>query len=295
MADKGAGGEFGQAPEFLGRNFRYFILLIIVVGSGCLLFLLWNYENVRPVVVSIGLALASLFCAIPALTSTEFKGRWLAVVFGSLLVGVGTWYTSFELVHEKQGLESRIIGHANFIQRYVNFLPADQRPNVMLTFAKIMREEYRQDHFDFVMQVVDLLERIYSDNGHLAYYEGEIWRQRKDYNRMRTAFFLYLSLEDHRPESDKSGDAEVCYRERPDGFCGERTGWVCHLMAGDFYDQALHAKTEAEKHVFLQQTQKFLDCESKRFPGGFVQNDGKFIPTGVIRAGLEQQVKSPKP
>jgi drug/metabolite transporter superfamily protein YnfA len=270
------------------KDYRYSILTAIIVATGGFLFVLWEFAQIRPLVVSIGLALASLFCAIPALTSTEFKGRWFAVVFGSLLVGIGTWYTSFELVHQKEALEGKLSGHVASLQRYVNFLPPEERPRVMITFSKIMREEYRQRHFDLVMQIDELLSYIFSDNGHLKYYEGEVWRQRKDYERMRYSFYGYLSLAGHRPAEDALGDAEVCYT-RPDGFCGERTGWVCHLMAGDFYAQALSANSEPQKRVFVEEARKHLKCEGERFSTGFVQNEEeRFPPTGVIRAGVDK-------
>jgi hypothetical protein len=293
--DPGNVTEGGRNSGILKDNVRYYILTIVVLSTAALLYSFWNYQEVRPLVVSIGLALASFFCAVPALTSTDFRGRWLAVVFGSLLVGVGTWYTSFELVHEKDGLLNKLNGHISFLQQYVNFLPADERPTLMLTFAHILREQYRKKSYDQIFQIVELLERIYPDNGHLAYYEGEIWRERRDFDQMRTSFFRYLSMEGHRAENERSSDAEDCY-SRPNGFCGERTAWICHLMAGDFYDQGLHAKTIAEKAVFFGEAEKFLECENRRFPSGFVQDEPpKFRPTGVIKASVQQQSKLLRP
>jgi len=283
-----------NGPQLTGiqalKDYRYYILTAIIVATGGFLVVLWEFPQVRPLVISIGLALASLFCAIPALTSTEFKGRWFAVVFGSLLVGIGTWYTSFELVHQKEALEGKLSGHVTLLQRYVNFLPPEQRPDVMITFAKIIREEYRQRDYDLVLQINELLSNIFPDNGHLKYYEGEVWRQRKDYGRMQDSFYRYLSLAAHRPAEEALGDAEDCYT-RSTGFCGERTGWVCHLMAANFYAQALGANSEAQKRVFVEEARRHLKCEGDRFPTGFVQNEDRFPPTGVIRAGVDKLSK----
>ena len=74
-------------------------------------------------------------------------------------------------------------------------------------------------------------------------------------------------------------------------FCGERTGWICHLLAGEYYDQAIHTNG-VEKKTYLEQTAKYVECERKRFPSGFIQNDPpKVIPTEVLRGDVEQQLK----
>ena len=82
---------------------------------------------------------------------------------------------------------------------------------------------------------------------------------------MRKSFLRYLEMESNQPEQDRSGDGEVCYNFRPEGFCGERTAWVCHLMAGEYYDQAIHANG-VEKKTYLEQAAKYVECERKRFP-----------------------------
>jgi hypothetical protein len=214
----------------------------------------------------------------------------ICVVFGSLLVGVGTW-NMIALIQENRDLEDKIAGQVGFLQQYVGSLPAEEKPKAMLAFAKVLRQEYRQRQYDRIYQATELLGRIYHDNGHLAYYQGEIWRVRRNSAEMRKAFLRYLDLESKQPEQGRSGDGEVCYNLRPEGFCGERTAWICHLLAGEYYDQAVHANV-AEKMIYFEQAAKYVECEKKWFPSGFIQNDPpKIIPTEVLRGNVEQQLK----
>jgi hypothetical protein len=75
------------------------------------------------------------------------KSILIWVVFGSLLVGLGTWYT-IALIQEKRDLEDKIIAQVGFLQQYIDFLPAEQKPKVMLAFANVLRQEYRQRQYD---------------------------------------------------------------------------------------------------------------------------------------------------
>lgn len=218
------------------------------------------------------------------------KSILIWVVLGSLLVIAGTWHT-IQLFQEKRDLEDKLAGQVGFIQQYIDLLPAEQKPKAMLAFARVLRQEYGQRQYDRIYQATELLGRIYHNNGHLAYYQGEIWRVRKNSKEMRKSFLRYLEMEANQSEQNRSGDGEVCYNLHPEGFCGERTAWVCHLMAGEYYDQAIHA-TSAEKKTFFEQAAKYVECERKLFPSGFIQNDPpKVIPTEVLRGDVEQQLK----
>ena len=218
------------------------------------------------------------------------KSILIWVVVGSLLVIAGTWHT-IQLIQEKRDLEDKLAGQVGFLQQYIESLPVEEKPKAMLAFARVLRREYGQRQYDRIYQATELLGRIYHDNGHLAYYQGEIWRVRKNSQEMRKSFLRYLELESHQPEQDRSGDGEVCYNLRPEGFCGERTAWVCHLMAGEYYDQAIHTNG-VKKKTYLEQAAKYVECERKGFPTGFIQNNPpKVIPSEPLRRHVEQQLK----
>ena len=60
-------------------------------------------------------------------------------------------------------------------------------------------------------------------------------------------FYQYLELARKQPTSVTSGDmgSEICY-ESPKGFCAQRTAWIHHLLANDFYEEAM---ATADPHV----------------------------------------------
>jgi hypothetical protein len=218
--------------------------------------------------------------------------KWvlLGVAVGSLFVIAGTSHT-IQLNEEKHDLEDKLAGQVGFLQQYIDSLPVEEKSKTMLAFARVLRQEYGRRQYDRIYQATELLGQIYHDNGHLAYYQGEIWRVRKNSLEMRKSFLRYLELESNQPTQDRSGDGEVCYNIRPEGFCGERTAWVCHLMAGEYYDEAHHANG-IEKKTYLEQAAKYVECERKWFPSGFIQNNPpKIIPSGVLRGDVEQLLK----
>jgi hypothetical protein len=83
------------------------------------------------------------------------KSILIWVVFGSLLVGVGTWYI-IGLIQEKRDLEDKITAQVGFLQQYIDFLPAEQKPKVMLAFAQVLRQEYRQRQYDEYITTTDI-------------------------------------------------------------------------------------------------------------------------------------------
>jgi hypothetical protein len=273
------------------RNLRYALLILIVLCFGAFVIMVWLYPGAHALFVSIVLALIPFLCAVAAFTTRNRRARWLLVVFGGLVVGVGTWYSNSKLIQEKEDLANKINAHVGFLQQYMNLLPPDQKPKVMLAFAKVIREEFKQRQYDRIYQVTELLLRAFHDNGLLAYYQGEIWRIRENIPEMRKAFFRYLAMESNQPEEERSGDAEVCYNFRPEGFCGERTAWVCHLMASELYEQAVHV-SGLKKKPYLEEAEKYMECENRWFPSGFIVNDPpKVFPTEVLRGNVEQALK----
>src|SRR5437016_13035983 len=79
------------------------------------------------------------------------KSILIWVVLGSLLVGVGTWY-AIALTQKKRDLEDKITAQVGFLQQYIDILPVEQKPKVMLAFAQVLRQEYRQRQYDRIYQ-----------------------------------------------------------------------------------------------------------------------------------------------
>jgi hypothetical protein len=125
--------------------------------------------------------------------------------------------------------------------------------------AELQAANGQQDHIDFSAADVDVraLLAINANSGHALYYAGEIARihnaglfdlkscvkpslQAGNLDIYESSFFRYLDTMRALPESETEGDdleATAC-RDRPRGFCRQRTAWIYHLLANDLYAEA---------------------------------------------------------
>lgn len=116
-----------------------------------------------------------------------------------------------------------------------------------------------------------------SKNGHALYYKGELARILTSKEESHKYFYAYLEHEkilfnqkkDMKKERYRD-DAEICY-ELPDGYCRQRTGWICHLMANDFYERSIRAKDVIQKKNDLEKAFNFVLKSICNFPSTFVQ------------------------
>jgi hypothetical protein len=119
---------------------------------------------------------------------------------------------------------------------------------------------------DFVdaKKLLATLEIVDGKSGHVPYFTEEILRVETptlfspqscvvlsagrtdgDLKPYRHNFELYLERAPPlRAEDDPGSDA--CYTEASDGFCRQRTAWIHHLLANDFYAEAL-ASTDTDQ------------------------------------------------
>ena len=273
---------------------RRFILMLIATGlafSG-----LWYFDVLRPVMVPIGAALATLFGAIPGFMTATTKGKVTSAVLASALVGVGTWYTTFDLEHEKKALQVRLNLLQTTFSDYARDLSQEQRGILVLKLANISRQRFNERQFDHVEDLASLILEQIPSNGHGLYYSGEVWRVRKNREDMRGEFNRYRSIESSLPSSERDGEAEICY-QRSNGFCGERTAWIDHMMANDFYTTALEAKDLNTRRAALISSCNFLRESTDRlnglpvehFPHGF-DASSSFRSTQDLQARIQQEL-----
>ena len=158
------------------------------------------------------------------------------------------------------------------------------RPVVIKSSARTMREKFRLQDFDCVSGLAAVFLEVDQDNGHGLYFSGEAWRVKAkqdpphaDINpeRMREHFFRYIATESGLALSERDGDAVACYL-REKGYCAERTAWINHLMAIDFYQQEQDA------------TNKKIKLERLRRASEFVEKDLQFKQKDSQRNGFEQ-------
>jgi len=204
----------------------------------------------RPALIIAVTIVGVIFAALPNLLGDTIGVRWATIILAGLCVGIGTWYTTFQLDNEKEDLlrqnelYSEIIGSAQGFS-------TSTRNEIILNMAVKLRKHLSVVHFnkpeDFeatladVADTCELLNRIYSsssyESGTALYFEGEVARIRKDRENMRGMFKRYLGNADAIPES-RIGTAAPSYLTNVDGYFGERTAWIMHIMANDFYKEA---------------------------------------------------------
>ncbi len=146
------------------------------------------------------------------------------------------------------------------------------KPAVIKSAARTMREKFRSQNLDCVSGLASVLLKDDQDNGHGLYYSGEVWRvkakldpARADFSRdrMREHFFRYIAREQKLAPGERDGDGAACY-QREKGYCAERTAWIDHLMALDYYQQGQDA---VDKNIKIQRLRRASE---------FVENDLKF-------------------
>ena len=106
-------------------------------------------------------------------------------------------------------------------------------------------------------------------------------------------FYEYLEIVSSLPgrETDDDGGSEICYK-RPSGYCVQRTAWIHHLLANDFYQEALVSADQLDRADKLERakkhTQKALRYRSPEGIDGFVQ----CIATGVLEQKILDQLET---
>jgi hypothetical protein len=125
-------------------------------------------------------------------------------------------------------------------------------------------------------------------NGHANYFMAEVTRKLIA-NRERRRYFpeshqyliAFYRGWDQMGEQPEGLEASVC-RERADGRCRQRAGYVAHLLALDSYREALETEDKQVKAGLLLAAHGYARAALKDFPGGFPQ----FKPSTADLAGL---------
>lgn len=120
--------------------------------------------------------------------------------------------------------------------------------------------------FSRAEEAIASLRKIDDNNGHAWYFAGEIKRIKNsarfavnscfkrlpseepvNWNTYRQDFYRYVHIEKTLPASETGGDCG-----RPKGYCVQRTAWIHHLLANDFYEEALATADPREREAKLK-------------------------------------------
>jgi hypothetical protein len=173
------------------------------------------------------------------------------------------------------------------------FRAASDKSAIIKSTARTMKEKFSLQEFECVSGLATVLLEQDQENGHGLYFKGETWRVKAKQDpkhsdlpreRMREYFFRYMANEPHLPLDQRDGIAKACY-ERENGYCAERTAWINHLMAIDYFQQAEDSIDKGTKRKRLESAEKFLKRDLQF--GDFDQ----IIPSAVLRDKIEQELQ----
>jgi hypothetical protein len=83
-------------------------------------------------------------------------------------------------------------------------------------------------------------------------------------------FHGYLEIASSLPALETGGDSgsEICYR-RPKGYCLQRTAWIYHLFANDFYVDAMALADRQDRVAALERARQHVtEARKYRRPEG---------------------------
>jgi hypothetical protein len=182
-----------------------------------------------------------------------------------------------------------------------------ERSGVLVNAASALRTQFRKttasekerfsgEDFATVSGIVNFMIDVDPSNGHGWYHAGEIkrWLNKGDklsegYLRSHEDFFRYLEAIRGLPEGEKDGRAASCYA-RANGYCGERTAWIDHLIANDFCRVAVHAVDRSVRRAKLRKALEFANGALKFYQDGF-DDATQHTATLLLIGNIERELR----
>lgn len=144
------------------------------------------------------------------------------------------------------------------------------------------------------LATIEEIRALDPNNGHVQYFTGTIarWMDRPGIpsDASHQAYFRYLELAEAVGASvARTGPGSRWCYDRPWGICTERTAWINHQLAWDYYRWAAAASDPARRRLYYQRAQRYAREAIRLFPEGFDQG----LPTHSIEqrsaAGTAEQ------
>ncbi len=204
---------------------------------------LWRFPALRPALAAAGAGAAAFLGPLPGLLAPETRGKWLASIAIAALIAAGTWLATSYLDDNWHAAEERT-AHVEAMlaahdAAYEALLKEQSRPTqdaFLTSTGTLYRNLFTEKQYDLIRELSELMLDVRPDNGHARYYLGETYHLQNDRTQMRGTFQRYLADADAHPEAAR-GSAAACYAGAS-GYCAERLGWVNHVLAADYLDEA---------------------------------------------------------
>ncbi len=137
------------------------------------------------------------------------------------------------------------------------------------------------------------IRKLDSNNGNAHYYSSLVDRWRKPADQLdeqaHEGYFLYLERVKDLPAAiaQTGPEQKYCY-SRPWGYCTQRTAWIEHQLAYDYFRWAAKATGDARR-LHLQRVLKYGRASLCLRPEGFAQGED----TAIMVAASERELGEP--
>ena len=181
--------------------------------------------------------------------------------------------------------------YSPFLASHTSLDPVHLASELKTVFQKARDNLERTGSADFARgeALIDALKGVDRQNGHAWYFVGEIKRIQNraaftpkscfrgwpateigNLETYQQDFHGYLEIALSLPVLETGGDSgsEICY-QRPKGYCVQRTAWIYHLFANDFYLHAMALTDRQDRVAALERARQFAtEARKYRRPEG---------------------------
>ena len=200
------------------------------------------------------------------------KADVLLITLGTVVIAIGNFTDAVSKI-------------SDFVNRLVPHTPTQpvHENSRIIRLVEDLRREFKtatdgkkpplpSGDFVRVMDIVKAIQLIDGNNGHVLYHAGAVKRWMGMPEESHPDFHQYLEYEQLVPEARQGGIlVEECY-QRESGYCRQRTGWINHQLALDFYTKAEALADPDEKLPHWRSAFKHAKAAIDVYPpDGFIQ------------------------
>ena len=151
------------------------------------------------------------------------------------------------------------------------------------------------EKFGRVMLLTGILSHLDNGNGHALYFSGEVKRAQGKTVEAHKDFYRYFEVLAASQLIEDYGEtgSEHCYT-LPRGFCRQRSGWIRHMLADDFYRLGQSGGDAQERLSRYETALRHAEAALRDYTSGF---DGvkQGLPTRLIAKQASEEIARLQP